>query len=64
MLQHLSPHQLKGLQLRGQVASLSGRYRYAIMAGEIYLPEVEYKLASISNIESIVSYCGRHYRAK
>jgi hypothetical protein len=51
-----------GLELQGEFVSLSGPYRYAAMAGEIYMDGVESKVAKITKIQDIYTYKGRHYR--
>lgn len=60
MLEHLKDY--AGLELRGQVAPLVGPSRYAVMAGELFIPSAEFKLARIEGIQEICSYKGRLYR--
>jgi hypothetical protein len=51
-----------GLELRGQVAPLVDTSRYAVMAGEVFIPSAEFRLARIDNIREIRTYKGKFYR--
>ncbi|KAG9084380.1 hypothetical protein FRC06_004102 [Ceratobasidium sp. 370] len=55
---------LKGVELRGQVASLNGPTRFAAMAGEFYIPSMQYVVARIKDLESIYVTSEERYRDK
>ncbi|KAG9102580.1 hypothetical protein FRC06_001727 [Ceratobasidium sp. 370] len=54
---------LKGVELRGQVASLNSPTWFAAMAGEFYIPSMQYIVMSIKDLKSIYMTSDEHYHA-
>ncbi|KAF8593271.1 hypothetical protein BDV93DRAFT_612297 [Ceratobasidium sp. AG-I] len=54
--------ELANVEIHGQVASLYGPTRFAVMAGEIYIPAVQFENAKIKGIRSVSVHRGQYYR--
>ncbi|KAF8593790.1 hypothetical protein BDV93DRAFT_529678 [Ceratobasidium sp. AG-I] len=53
---------LQTYELRGQVASMNGPYRFPVMAGELYIPKLEFLWARIKGMRRFYTYKGKYYR--